>query len=238
MTTEVHQIQFGESIIEYSLSYSPRKTLAISVHPDLRVTVDAPEQADFAAVEAKVRKRAAWILRQQRDLEKYHPHLPPRQYLSGESHRYLGKQYRLKVMQADVERVKLEAGYLYIYTIDPRQTQHVKERLDAWYLQQAKRIFRQRFNEIFPRFSHLNIPEPILWVRPLTARWGSCTPSGKVILNVKLIQVPKAYIDYVLIHELCHLKEHNHSKHFYMLLDAMLPDWRERRNKLNNFEFR
>lgn len=79
MTIDQHQIQFSQSIIEYRLSYSPRKTLSISVHPDLRVTLDAPEQADFAAVEAKLRKSAAWILKQQRELAKYHPHLPARQ---------------------------------------------------------------------------------------------------------------------------------------------------------------
>jgi predicted metal-dependent hydrolase len=237
ISMELHQVHFGERIIEYTLTYSPRKMLAISVHPDLHVTVEAPESANFEAVQTKVKKRAAWILKQQCDLTKYHPHQPPIQYLSGETHRYLGKQYRHKVLQADVERVKLEAGYLYIYTIDPRQANRVNELLDAWYLQQTKSIFRQRLNEILHRFAHLNIPEPILWIRSLTARWDSCTPSGKIILNVKLIQVPKAYIDYLIIHELCHLKEHNQSKRLYMLLNAMLSDWRERKENLNGFEF-
>ena len=91
MTTVQHAIQYGEATIRYELTYSTRKTLVIAVHPDLRVTVDAPEGTPLAAVEAKVRKRASWILKQQREFEKYLPSLPPKQYVSGASHRYLGK---------------------------------------------------------------------------------------------------------------------------------------------------
>ena len=109
MTTK-HSIQYGHSTIEYDLTFSPRKTLAIDVHPDLSVAVQAPEGTELADIEAKVRKRAPWILRQQRQFEVYLPKLPPRQYDSGETHRYLGRQYRLKVIANDTGVVGSENG--------------------------------------------------------------------------------------------------------------------------------
>lgn len=237
MTGDVHQIQYGETTIQYELTYTPRKTLAISVHPDLRVTVDAPEDAELDAVEARVLKRANWILKQQRELEKYLPHLPPKQYVSGETHRYLGKQYRLKVIQADYEQVKLMRGRITIHTIDKRDTGHIQEQLEGWYRWQARRVFKQRLKEMFKRFHSFDIEMPEMKIRALKARWGSCTPSGVITLNLKLMQVPKQYIDYVIVHELCHLIEHNHSKRFYLLLDNVMPDWRDRRRELNEVEF-
>lgn len=232
MTT--HHIQYGSTTIEYQLDYAARRTLAISVHPDLSVTVIAPEDTSLEAVQAKVQKRANWILRQQREFALYLPHIPPRQYISGETHWYLGKQYRLKVIQAaDAEWVKLERGYLYVRTTDKTDTLRVEALVNGWYLRQARRVFQERLRALLPRFAAFNLPDFELRIKPLTARWGSCTEAGVITLNLQLIQVSKASIDYVLVHELCHLIEHNHSKRFYQLLDRLLPDWRVRRKALN-----
>jgi predicted metal-dependent hydrolase len=236
---KTHHIQYGDTTIEYHLTYAARKTLDISVHPDLRVTVTAPLDTSIDAIAAKVQKRANWILRQQRELELYLPHMPPRQYVSGETHRYLGKQYRLRVKQeADAEWVKLERGYLQVRTVDKTDTSRIKTLVDGWYRRQARRVFRERLGELLPRFSRFGLPDFDLRIKELQARWGSCTESGVVTLNLKLMQVPKKYIDYVIVHELCHLIEHNHSKHFYLLLDRTMPAWRERRQQLNAIDFR
>ena len=84
---------------------------------------------------------------------------------------------------------------------------------------------------------HVGAPYPEIAIRAMRSRWGSCSPRGRITLNVKRIKVPKAYIDYVIFHELCHLVEPNHNSRYYDLLDRVLPDWRERREKLNTFEF-
>jgi predicted metal-dependent hydrolase len=233
----LHHIQYGNTRIEFDLSYAARKTLAISVHPDLRVTVEAPDKSALDAIEQKVRKRARWILRQQRDFERYLPHLPPRQYVSGETHRYLGRQYRLKVERNNVEVVKLARGRIFINVIDPGDKARVKELLDGWYRRQAKRVFRERLDACYPRVQHLGIKYPELALRVMKSRWGSCTQSGRIILNVKLIQVPKEFIDYVVVHEMCHLKEHNHSRKYYDLMDRVMPDWKQHRDQLNRFDF-
>lgn len=229
-----HQVQYGDSIIQYELTYAPRKTLAISVHPDLRVTVKAPEGSDFELIEKRIRKRAAWILKQQRDLERYLPGLPPRRYVSGETHRYLGRQYRLKVVQSatSYELVKMSRGHIMVHAQDNNDRERIKQLLNAWYRKQAKRVFQERLDVCYLRAEKLGIEYPNLVLRVMKTRWGSCTPSGKILLNPKLIQMPKDCIDYVIVHELCHLREHNHSREFYALLDHVMPNWREIKRKL------
>lgn len=236
MTAAVHQLQYGETTIEYHLTFVNRKTLGISVLPDLTVEVKAPLDSEFDIVEARVRQRANWILRQQRELERYLPHVPPRQYVSGETHRYLGRQYRLKVVEAEREWVKLNRGYLQVATADKTNSDRVRELLDGWYLKQAKRVFHERLDAVFPRVERLGIPYPELIIRRLQARWGSCSPNGVITLNLTLIQTPKACIDYVILHELCHIQENNHSAAFYKLLGHVLPDWERRREELNAAE--
>ena len=236
LTSTIQQIQYGSTIITYELTYSRRKTLAIDVHPDLHVTVQAPEGATLVDIEAKVRQRAPWILRQQRKYETYLPHLPPRQYVSGETHRYLGRQYRLKVQLGQMEGVKLSRGYFYITVADKDDTERVQTLLTEWYRRQARRVFKERLVICFERTRFLNLDDPPLEIRRMDTRWGSCTPEGKILLNLTLIQVPKPYIDYVIVHELCHLKEHHHGPDFYRLLSRLMPDWESRREELNRFE--
>ncbi len=235
--TATHSVQYGSVTIPYELRYAQRKTLAITVHPDLRVAVCAPEGSALDDIEAKVCKRAAWILRQRRELERYLPHLPPRQYVSGETHRYLGRQYRLKLVEDTKEGIKLGRGYLFVDARDKTDTGRIKGLLDSWYRAQAEHVFGERLEACYPKVEHLGVAYPELAIRVMRSRWGSCSPAGKIALNIKLIQVPKTYIDYVVFHELCHLKEPNHTQQFYELLDRVLPDWRERREKLNAFEF-
>jgi predicted metal-dependent hydrolase len=107
-----HQsVQYGTTTIDFELIFSKRKTLAIHVYPDQSIVVDAPMETPFAEIEAKVLKRAAWILRQQRQFQAYAaPKVLPRRYVSGESYRYLGRQYRLKIVEESIERVVLTNG--------------------------------------------------------------------------------------------------------------------------------
>jgi len=235
MTT--HTIQYGDTAIHYTLIYSHRKTLAIEVYPDLKIQVKAPVGTALPYIERKVKKRATWILRQQRQFEQYLPQLPPRHYVSGETHRYLGRQYRLKVMVSDEKQsVKLTRGFFYITVPTQGDGQLVKRLLTTWYRTQAQRVFRERLNTCFAKVTFLKLAYPDMTIRRMETRWGSCTPKGRIILNLKLIQVPKSYIDYVVMHELCHLKEHNHSPRFYALLNRVMPDWRTKRAQLNLFE--
>lgn len=233
-----HAIQYGNTTIEYALSYTDRETLAIHVHPDTHVSVDAPIGSELAEIEKRVHKRASWIVKQQRDFERYYYEVPARKYVSGESHRYLGRQYRLKVLPSqDGESIKMDRGRFLIHTREKDNRERKKQLLDNWYRGHAQRVFTERVKKWHPHFQRYHIPLPQVVIRRMKTRWGSCTAEGKITLNLKLIQVPKHLIDYVIVHELSHIVEHNHSDEFYALLTRIMPDWEERRETLNRFEF-
>lgn len=124
-----------------------------------------------------------------------------------------------------------------MWVADRTDTIRIKSLVDDWYLKQARRVFDERFAAILPRFDRLKLPEFSLRIRESKSSWGTCTEAGTITLNLKLMQVSKSLIDYVIAHELCHLIEHNHTKRFYTLLDRVMPDWRDRRIVLNAHEF-
>jgi predicted metal-dependent hydrolase len=233
-----HSLQYGSTTIAYELSYTDREKLAVHVHPDTSISVEAPLDSDFARIEEKVRKRAAWIVKQQSKFRRYSFEIPHRQYVSGESHRYLGRQYRLRVIADDtpMEVVRMDRGIITMF-VRRKSPNHVKKVLDGWMRERARTIFAERIAEWHPRFERYDILYPQVIVRRMKSRWGSCTEAGKITLNLKLIQVSKQLIDYIIVHELCHLVEHSHAPEFYALMSRIMPDWEERKEKLNGFEF-
>jgi predicted metal-dependent hydrolase len=236
MKEATHTLHFGDTEIEYALTYAARKTLAIHVHPDRSVTVKAPAGSNLAAVEGFLRKRAPWILRKQAEFAALPPKQPPRRYVSGESFSYLGRHYRLKVSEGEREWVKLARGYLEVTTPNKANTAYVQAQVELWLRRQAQRHLHERVVALLPRFKPLALAEPELAVRAMKSRWGSCTGKGKITLNLHLMRAPRPCIDYVVVHELCHLVEHNHGKGFYALMDRVMPEWRKRREELKQVE--
>ena len=194
-----------------------------------------PPGTGVSEVEARLRKRGAWILRQQREFEDYLPVLPPRRYVGGESHLYLGRRYRLKIVAGDEEGVKLAAGRFFITVRDRDDAARIKTLLDGWYRRRAAAIFAERLAVCHAK-ARPELPFPELRIRVMEKRWGSCTTGEVMLLNLKLIQTPKFCIDYVITHELAHLKEHHHGPAYYALLDRLMPDWQERRRRLHEFQ--
>jgi predicted metal-dependent hydrolase len=198
------------------------------------VTVVAPLGSPLETIEDKLKRRSGWIVKRQQEFERYLPLLPSRRYVSGETHLYLGKQYRLKVTEAATPTVKLARGHFLIDTPNRVDKSTIKEQLDGWYKAKAHQIFPEQLELCLKRAAVVGIyTQPELRIRAMQKRWGSCSESGVILLNLKLIQVRKSLIEYVIIHELCHLKEHNHSRAYYQLLDRVMPDWQERRKELN-----
>jgi len=226
-------IQYGRKQIEFQLSYSARKTLSIVVHPDLSVVVTAPKDAADDAVEEKMHKRAAWIVQQQRFFENYLPTIPPRTYVSGESHRYLGRQCRLRVHEGSEDVVKLARGQINVYLSDLSKKQRIKTLVVSWLHQRAVVVFQELFDNTVAKAERHGITAMNFEIRRMKNRWGSCTKEGHILLNPDLIIAPKQCIEYVIVHELCHLQEHNHGPRFYRLLQTLLPDWEQQRERLN-----
>lgn len=149
------------------------------------------------------------------------------------AHRYLGRQYRLKMDDELPAKVRLKNGLLWVSKGGTSSTKTVKLLVEGWFRDRAKIVLAERLEACVIAFERHNPNRPKLNIRSMKTRWGSCSRKGRITLNTKLVHAPKRYIDYVVTHELCHLKEPNHSDGFYRLLTLVIPDWRERREKLN-----
>lgn len=227
----MHQIKFGSRTIEFNLEYRKRKSLGIKVHPDNQVEVLAPFKAKEEKVLERVKVKAPWILKQIDHFNTYKPSTPARRFINGETHLYLGRQYRLKIVPDEVDVIKAYRGQLWMHSQNPTP-EALRVQLDKWYKQKALVVFTELLEEVLPKFKRYRISEPALSIRTMSKRWGSCTPAGRIILNTELIKAPKGSIEYVIIHELCHLVHHNHTKAFQSLQSRMLPDWRKWKDRL------
>jgi len=218
-------VKYGTSRIRFSVVRSDRKTLAIEVHPDLSVRAVAPKKAKVNEVKERVLKRALWIKKQQRYFEQFLPRTPRREYVSGETHYYLGRRYVLRVRKSDTNRVTVKGSDLVVYVEWPDDRESVKGLLGGWYCMQARQRFARSVENYFAKFKRTELEKPTLTIRRMSRRWGSCTPSGKIILNPEIIKAPGKCIDYVVVHELCHLIHPNHGSAFQKLLHKVMPDW-------------
>jgi predicted metal-dependent hydrolase len=227
----MNEITFGKRKILFDLLHRERKSLTIKVYPDTSVSVLAPLESKREKVLEKVRLKAPWILKQIDNFNSYKPGTPPRRFINGETHLYLGRQYRLKILIDKVSAVKAYRGQLIIHSVS-KNAEKLKEQLDQWYKSRAEIVINELLEEILPKFKRYNIQVKGVSFRTMSKRWGSCTRAGKIILNTELIKASKGCIEYVIIHELCHLVHFNHTVKFRKLLTKMIPDWVKRKDRL------
>jgi len=232
-----YMARYGDRAFRYHLCYlsgHKRASIKVHVHPNGQVQVDAPEGAGLPAIKAAVQRRARWILKHLDDIEERTRYVQPRQWVSGESQLYLGRRYVLKVIDdPDQRRVtcKLIGGQLRVQGKDlsPERTQKT---VSQWYRDKARDVFERRLKLMVEALPWTKTVPP--WrIVEMQTQWGSCSPEGTVLLNPHLIKAPTRAIDYVLLHELCHLQEHNHSQRFYGLLDRFMPEWRSLKERLD-----
>ena len=226
-----HTLTYAGESIPFHLSYSKRKTLEIAVHPDGSVVVKAPLGEDETSVENFIYKRARWIKRQISYFAQLGPRTPERQFVGGESHLYLGKQYRLKIRPSDTDEVLLKRDFFHIQAVDDKP-EHIEMLLEAWYWSEAEVYFTQVFEECWQLFEKKGADKPALKIRKMKTLWGSFSSKRGITLNLELIKAPRECIEYVAIHELCHLFHLNHGPEFYNLLEQFLPDWKKRKQRL------
>lgn len=222
---------YGNHKYTYGLLRQDRKTLSLTVEPCLTITLKAPLHADDDRIEKFLRKKWMWLHKQLTFFEKYRRKYYQKEYISGESFYYLGRQYKLLVNSGDKNSVVLSKGKLTITTLkDPADGTFNKTLLERWYKHRRHMVFSERYSEVLKNFDYNYIPE--LKVRVMARRWGSYIKGEQIILNPLLIQAPKEAIDYVITHELCHMKYKNHDGKFYKLMDAKYPGWRKTKEKL------
>lgn len=228
----LYHINFGSKRISYTLLYTKRKTLGITVMPDLGVVIKAPENSSLELIEAKIRKRAPWIIKQQSYFLTFIPKPIDKKFVNGESHYYLGRQYRIEIVEANRNEVNYKGNFIEIKTKDKKKA---KQLLKDWYKHKAKEKFAALAEPIIEKFKKYEVAPSEIYIQEMKTRWGSCTPTGKIILNPELIKTPKGCIEYVIIHELCHLIHHNHTQKFLDLQAKECPQWEKWKNKLEQF---
>ena len=227
-------ILYGSTLIEYDIEFVERKTLGISVHPDGAVSLKAPIDATPDDIRKRVRRRAAWILRQKRYFESFGTPTTERQYINGESHLYLGRQYMLRIRKSDTNAVHYQNNIIEI-EYDGNQT--VETILKRWYLERAQIKFQEYAKPIIEQFSAYGVQPKSFSIKKLEKRWGYCTKDGRIYLNPRLICAPRCCIEYVITHEMCHLVHRNHTKEFYALLTKEMPHWEKWKNRLEKTLF-
>ncbi|MDO4874743.1 MAG: SprT family zinc-dependent metalloprotease [Campylobacter sp.] len=204
------------------------KNITLKVRPNGEAILTAPKAASDEHIKFIIKKRAKWIVQKRAFFASFKT--PKKEYVSGEDFKYLGRSYRLKVVQSKEERVKLQCGYLELFVKDESDIKRKENLVYEWYYEKAMLYFfniLQEFNKIVKQ----DIKS--VKIRQMKTRWGSCNPYKSYInLNIELIKKPKACIEYVVFHELAHLLYPNHSKKFYDYLALYMPDWQKRKEIL------
>ncbi|MEK6522481.1 SprT family zinc-dependent metalloprotease [Myroides odoratimimus] len=221
---------YGKRKIEAEILYSNRKTIDLRVFPQGHVVITVPEGTPIETILNKVKPKSKWVISQIRTFELYRPFTKERLYIPGETHRYLGRQYKLVINKIDRGKteLKLNRGLFSITTA----SDNVEAIINKFYKAKANVVFTELLDKLlveFPQFKNYDIS---LSHRFMKKRWGSCSMDGKIILNTELIKASKACIEYVILHELCHLIHPNHSKEFYKELFGILPNWEKLKLKL------
>lgn len=216
---------YEQIAFDYTLTLEARKTVAVTVHPDQSVSVKAPLLATEEKINRFLNRKWRWIIKHQRYFAQFKP-LPLKKYLSGETFRYLGRNYKLLIRKTEKdERVSLQQGTLTVFSLAPNDRLRSQQLLEAWYTEKAKHHFAERLKLCAAKFPQKEFPK--LGVRRMTKRWGSYShKTNRIWLNLKLIKASKNQIDYVVTHELCHIAHPRHDKAFYQLLSNYLPDWK------------
>ncbi len=230
--TENYNLQHAEENIPIELQYGFRKRLTLTVYPDRRVLARIPYGLSKRKVESYFQKKAKWILKHLEYFEE-HPPEPEKKYFNDEKHHYLGKEFKLK-LTSGLTYLEIENDHLLISIKDPNDKEMVAKALNHWYRREAIKILTPRYHEILERLQYLKLPKTTLRFYKMRRRWGSCSLKHVITLNTELVKKDIYLIDYVIIHEICHLKVPAHNKAFYSLLESVMPDWKVWRAVLNN----
>jgi len=229
--------QYGNRKIEFEIEYRNRNTLAIQIEPIDKVLVLSPRGLSEEIIKEKVKSKAKWILKKLLDF-KGMGYIPfNREFVNGEAFMYLGSNYLLQLfLNENLYKpvVKLSDGKLNIFA-PTKDRAMLKNALQKWYKREAKKIIIKRLEFYKPKFS---IEPGIIKIKEQKKRWGSCSSKGNIYFNWRAIMAPPPVIDYIIVHEMSHLIHKNHSPKFWKLVEAILPDYKDRKKWLRDYGVR
>lgn len=231
----MYSICYGDNKIEFQIRRKDVKNINLTVKPNLEVSVSANDEVPLEYIKDFVYSKAKWIKKHLNYYEKIQGiDQGEKEYVNGESFRYLGKQYRLKVFKSPDEGVKYFRGYIHLYIDDIDNFKKRELLMENWYEEKSRIIFKESLDRMYNLVKFYNIGFPELSIRKMKNRWGTCYPNrNKIILNKVLIKAPKDCIDYVILHELAHFKYKGHGNDFYRFISILMPDWRDKKKILD-----
>lgn len=224
----IRELRIAGRVVEVVVRRMRRKTMAIHVFADRPVELRVPGRCSVQAMDAFLESRHDWIADSLASLGPEPPRSP--KFRDDEIHWLLGQPLRLRLSEGR-RHVSVVGDVLAVRCLRPQEPACVLQTLEGFYRTEALRAFPGRLELCRSRFRE-PLPPSTLKVRKMSARWGHCSNTGEICLNTALIQKPMAAIDFVVTHELCHLRHFAHNKSFYRLMDRTLPDWRERERLL------
>lgn len=232
---ERRKVPCGQRVLEYQLTRKQVKNINLRIKPDGQICVSASNRVPVGFIDDWIEQKQEYIIRALDFCEKKRQSVPdtPKQYIDGESFNMLGRSLQLKVIQGQEELVSADGDFLFLTVKDKENQKHKEKLINQWIKEIQIETFNQICREVHQIFQRYNIEYPIVKVRRMTSRWGSCQPGkGIITLNSKLIETPKSCIEYVVLHEFAHFIHPNHSRQFYNFVELLMPDWKERKKEL------
>ena len=227
-------LAYQNQSLHYTLVFRARRAIGFAVRPDGSVHISAPAGTSPEWVAQQVLKKAAWIIKHQEAFANRPAPAPTRHFEAGGTHYYQGQPYQLRFAEAHRASVTVAGEELIMATPAPLTPAQAEALLHTWYARQAGPLFAASLARVWPRFAEFHLTMPTLSVRAMRTRWGSCTPrSARIRLSPELVRARPGCLDYVLLHECCHLLVGDHSQAFYDLQARLLPDWERWKAELN-----
>lgn len=222
---------YGTHTYDYYLLRQDRKTVSLTVQPSLNIILKCPKNYTQKKIDTFLKRKWYWLEKQIKELRRLQRGNAEKEYVSGESFLYLGRQYKLVVRKGKTDVVGLVKGKIIVKTTqEVGNTMHNKKLLEDWYAERGEQIFNERYKAVLKKFDYEFTPE--LQIRKMSKRWGSFLAKKKILLNPDLIKASKECIDYVITHELCHMKHHDHSTAYYRFLNSKFPNWEKTKEAL------
>ena len=221
--------------IEFKVIYSRRRSIGISVLPDSSVIVRVPYLTSFKTISRIVNEKYSWIIKHRDNYRKLDHSSVSKTYITGETHLFHGNQSVLKIEKSEKPYVRFYESIIALGTEKTDDSIAIKQLLYRGYKNEALRYFPESFNKVLRENENQSFKPTGLVIRTMKRRWGSCSNKGIITLSTELIKLSDLYIEYVIIHELCHLKHHNHGPQFYKLLSEVFPEWKTVRKELRKY---
>jgi hypothetical protein len=226
------------SEIDYTVIYSRRRSITISISPHNGVVIRAPKGVSLQRIDRFVNEKSQWI---KKHIDNYSDSVRinyGKKYTDGEHHFYMGKEHILKLTRFPKLFVREYDGTIEAGLPDTGDSTKIKAMLDKWYHEKALLKFSLLLDRILLKYENYHFNPSEIVVRASKSRWGSCSSKGKISISSELIKLDEKFYEYIIIHELCHLKHPNHGIYFYKLLEEMLPDYKQVRKELRKFVMR